>query len=220
MSHERNNKYYDDKGYLNELGTWVVGMLFLLAIFLAAYGIPSPARSNPLESAEMSVEGAQPDEIVIELVKAQRWYLAKVRAADPRHARVEVLAPLVASEAAHYSLKHHILLITLIDESSLKLNQVGKSDGEKGLGQQHGQALNDSIAAVRARGIDPYSIHGQIARTAWVLHKGDLKCKDELGMVSRYLSGKCKSKSIKTQRKARGRLARAGKLAAVSREIQ
>jgi len=108
-------------------------------------------------------------------------------------------------------------MITLIEESSLRLNQVGRSDGELGLGQQHGQALRDSVQAVKARGIDPNSIHGQIARTAWVLHQGNLKCKDELGMVSRYLSGKCKSKSVRTQRKATKRLTRAAKLKIVSK---
>jgi len=215
MSPERNNKYYDDKGYLNELGTYVVGMLFLLAIFMAAYLIPGPARGNPLEAAP----AVEKDEGTRELVRAQKWYLAKVRSNDPRHARIEVLAPLVATEATHYSVDRYILMITLIEESSLRLNQVGRSDGETGLGQQHGQALRDSIAAVKARGIDPYSIHGQIARTAWVLHQGNLKCGNELGMISRYLSGRCKP-SVKAQRAAKRRLRRASKLASVSREIQ
>jgi len=220
MQNDRHNKYDGRTEYLNELGTYAVGMLFLLVIFMAAYLVPGPAHSEPLEGAESAVDALGYSVETQELIRAQEWYLAKVWPGDARHDRVEVLAPLVVSEAAHYSLDRFILMITLIEESSLRLNQVGKSDGELGLGQQHGQALRDSVQAVKARGIDPNSIHGQIARTAWVLHQGNLKCKDELGMVSRYLSGKCKSKSVRTQRKATKRLTRALKLATVSRVNQ
>jgi len=217
MQNDRHNKYDGRTEYLNELGTYAVGMLFLLVIFMAAYLVPGPAHSEPLEGAESAVDALGYSVETQELIRAQEWYLAKVWPGDARHDRVEVLAPLVAFEAAHYSLDQFILMITLIEESSLRLNQVGKSDGELGLGQQHGQALRDSVQAVKARGIDPNSIHGQIARTAWVLHQGNLKCKDELGMVSRYLSGKCKSKSVRTQRKATKRLTRAAKLKIVSK---
>jgi len=217
MQNDRHNKYDGRTEYLNELGTYAVGMLFLLVIFMAAYLVPGPAHSEPLEGAESAVDALGYSVETQELIRAQEWYLAKVWPGDARHDRVEVLAPLVVSEAAHYSLDRFILMITLIEESSLRLNQVGKSDGELGLGQQHGQALRDSVQAVKARGIDPNSIHGQIARTAWVLHQGNLKCKDELGMVSRYLSGKCKSKSVRTQRKATKRLTRAAKLKIVSK---
>jgi len=220
MQNDRHNKYDGRTEYLNELGTYAVGMLFLLVIFMAAYLVPGPAHSEPLEGAESAVDALGYSVETQELIRAQEWYLAKVWPGDARHDRVEVLAPLVVSEAAHYSLDRFILMITLIEESSLRLNQVGKSDGELGLGQQHGQALRDSVQAVKARGIDPNSIHGQIARTAWVLHQGNLKCKDELGMVSRYLSGKCKSKSVRTQRKATKRLTRALTLATVSRVNQ
>jgi len=217
MQNDRHNKYDGRTEYLNELGTYAVGMLFLLVIFMAAYLVPGPAHSEPLEGAESAVDALGYSVETQELIRAQEWYLAKVWPGDARHDRVEVLAPLVAFEAAHYSLDQFILMITLIEESSLRLNQVGRSDGELGLGQQHGQALRDSVQAVKARGIDPNSIHGQIARTAWVLHQGNLKCKDELGMVSRYLSGKCKSKSVRTQRKATKRLTRAAKLKIVSK---
>jgi len=217
MQNDRHNKYDGRTEYLNELGTYAVGMLFLLVIFMAAYLVPGPAHSEPLEGAESAVDALGYSVETQELIRAQEWYLAKVWPGDARHDRVEVLAPLVAFEAAHYSLDQFILMITLIEESSLRLNQVGRSDGELGLGQQHGQALRDSVRAVKARGIDPNSIHGQIARTAWVLHQGNLKCKDELGMVSRYLSGKCKSKSVRTQRKATKRLTRAAKLKIVSK---
>jgi len=217
MQNDKHNKYDGRTEYLNELGTYAVGMLFLLVIFMAAYLVPGPAHSEPLEGAESAVDALGYSVETQELIRAQEWYLAKVWPGDARHDRVEVLAPLVVSEAAHYSLDRFILMITLIEESSLRLNQVGKSDGELGLGQQHGQALRDSVQAVKARGIDPNSIHGQIARTAWVLHQGNLKCKDELGMVSRYLSGKCKSKSVRTQRKATKRLTRAAKLKIVSK---
>jgi len=217
MQNDKHNKYDGRTEYLNELGTYAVGMLFLLVIFMAAYLVPGPAHSEPLEGAESAVDALGYSVETQELIRAQEWYLAKVWPGDARHDRVEVLAPLVASEAAHYSLDRFILMITLIEESSLRLNQVGRSDGELGLGQQHGQALRDSVQAVKARGIDPNSIHGQIARTAWVLHQGNLKCKDELGMVSRYLSGKCKSKSVRTQRKATKRLTRAAKLKIVSK---
>ena len=217
MQNDKHNKYDGRTEYLNELGTYAVGMLFLLVIFMAAYLVPGPAHSEPLEGAESAVDALGYSVETQELIRAQEWYLAKVWPGDARHDRVEVLAPLVAFEAAHYSLDQFILMITLIEESSLRLNQVGKSDGELGLGQQHGQALRDSVQAVKARGIDPNSIHGQIARTAWVLHQGNLKCKDELGMVSRYLSGKCKSKSVRTQRKATKRLTRAAKLKIVSK---
>jgi len=220
MQNDKHNKYDGRTEYLNELGTYAVGMLFLLVIFMAAYLVPGPAHSEPLEGAESAVDALGYSVETQELIRAQEWYLAKVWPGDARHDRVEVLAPLVAFEAAHYSLDQFILMITLIEESSLRLNQVGRSDGELGLGQQHGQALRDSVRAVKARGIDPTSIHGQIARTAWVLHQGNLKCKDELGMVSRYLSGKCKSKSVRTQRKATKRLTRALTLATVSRVNQ
>jgi len=216
------NKYYGSNGYLNEVGTWVVGFLFLFVVFLAVCLVPGPVKGEPAEgSSTMESAGADDAALTEGLIKAQRWFLAKVRGDDPRHKRVEILAPLVAVESTYYSVDPFILMTTLIDESSLRLKQTGRSNNEKGLGQQHGQALVDSIAAVKKRGIDPYSIHGQIARTAWVLRRGELRCGNELGMVTRYLSGKCKSKSVKTQRKAKRRLMKVAKLKSVSsvREI-
>lgn len=209
--------YYGRNGFLNELGTYVVGMLFLLVIFMAAYLIPGPVRGEPLEGADMQdIAGTDDMHIVAQLVRAQQWWLSAVNARDARHGRVNDVACFVAGESRYYALDPHILMQTLIDESSLKLKQVGRSNGELGLGQQHGQALLDSTKAMKLRGIDPDSIHGQIGRTAWCLKDCERKCKSELAMVSRYRTGRCKP-SIKAQRESQGRLRRASKLAQVSK---
>jgi len=56
MQNDRHNKYDGRTEYLNELGTYAVGMLFLLVIFMAAYLVPGPAHSEPLEGAESAVD--------------------------------------------------------------------------------------------------------------------------------------------------------------------
>jgi len=46
MQNDKHNKYDGRTEYLNELGTYAVGMLFLLVIFMAAYLVPGPAHSD------------------------------------------------------------------------------------------------------------------------------------------------------------------------------
>ena len=94
------------------------------------------------------------------------------------------LVEMIVSISKKYNVDPILMIATLYRESSFKMNVTGRI-GEKGMGQVHG---------IAKRGCDMKTARGQIDCAARWMHRMNLKCGSVKGMVSAYLSGRCKPK--------------------------
>ena len=163
------------RGFLNEKGTIVVGILFVFLAALMACILPGPAHGDPVPEAAAV---RTPTQIVEAHV---RWFFRNVN--PQRMQKPLELVPIVVE----VSQEHHVdplLVATMIDVESSWRPTANGAVGEQGLLQVHGMAR---------KGFDMETPRGQLQAGVTYLVASHKKCKTIVGALRRYQTGQCKS---------------------------